>query len=75
MKRCLSFGAQAAATIQYSEGGLETELNNCRQVPFTGGIATILKSVTLYNTYKDDNRDLCYLHPKDTALMTSCSRR
>ena len=70
VKSCLSFGAQAAATIPFSERGLDAEINNCKQDPsFKGGIATIRRDVTLYDTYKDPNQDLCFLHPNDTALI------
>jgi hypothetical protein len=34
-----------------------------------GGAATIVKAATMYNDYREGNKDLCYMVPGDTATV------
>lgn len=54
--------------MELNEPELGRQLNDCKTAIRRVGTQTIkvVANVTMYNTYKQPNKDLCYLHPGDT---------
>jgi jacalin-like lectin domain-containing protein len=59
--------------MELNEPELRRQLNDCRAAVKGVGAQTmkVVTGVTMYNTYKQPNKDLCYLHPGDTLTKLS----
>lgn len=65
---CVGFNLQQ---IQGETAGRAQDLASCKQRlaaanPPPAPTVRVVAEVTMYDTYKKNNRDLCYLHPGDT---------
>jgi hypothetical protein len=72
VKQCLRW--KAGNTIKFQEDGLQSNLDTCKSGgggTAGGGAVKVVKEVTMYDTYKSKNKDLCYLHPGDTLTKLS----
>lgn len=64
--------------MEYNEPELRKQLNDCKAALNGGGgtgtggqTMKVVADVTMYNTYKQPNKDLCYLHAGDTLTKLS----
>ena len=59
--------------MEFNEPELRRQLNDCKVALKSVGAQTmkVVTGVTMYNTYKQPNKDLCYLHPGDTLTKLS----
>jgi hypothetical protein len=71
VKQCIRW--KAGNSIKFQEDGLQSNLDKCKSGGSTAGGNTVnvVKEVTMYNTYKKGNKDLCYLHSGDTLTTLS----
>lgn len=78
LKQCVN-GGDKQSNAKYNEPALQRNLDKCKAGGNTGGGDTgdktmkVVAEVTVYNTYKDGNKDLCYLRPGDKVTKLSAN--
>lgn len=76
VKQCVN-GGEKQSNAKYNESALQRNLDKCKAGSNTGDgdtggqTMTVKAEVTVYNTYKDGNKDLCYLRPGDKVTKLS----
>jgi hypothetical protein len=74
VNRCVAHSGDGVADSE--EAKLKERINECKTAGAGGGdtgaqTLKVVADVTMYNTYKRPNKDLCYLHPGDTLTKLS----